>query len=316
MTSTSSSFNLPDSKSMNWATLIPPLAFKHDSLLYAIYAVTSLHLSHLHSNEPNHFMKFQEYLGHCLRIHRDNVATLNVNNADAAMLTATILRVCSLAVLQLRDLEEEGKYVPPVEWLVMNFGTGHGLSVAAWKFLMHDENSVMRKMISNDTPGLDPSSRSLRDDRVFAPSNITPALSGLLHRLAENEAEEPWDEDIRNTYEGTVAYIGSCQQAIDAGELEPMVLRRLMLFPTIVERKFITLVEEGRDRALVMLAHYFSIWRRFEGLWWCGEVGVREMTAISGAVGIQWKGLLTRLAGCEMPQSVLRVGEVEQEAVQ
>jgi hypothetical protein len=311
MTTTSLSFNLPDSKSLNWATLIPPLAFKHESLLYAIYAVTSLHLSHLHPYEPNHFMKFQEYLGHCLRIHRNNVATLNAKNADAAMLTATILRVCSLAILQLRDLDVEGKYAPPIEWLVMNFGTGHGLGVAAWKFLMHDENSVMRTMISNDTPGLDPSSQSLRDDKVFARSNITPALSELLHRTAENEAEEPWDEDIRNTYEGTVAYIGSCQRAIDAGEPEPTVLRRLMLFPTVVERKFITLVEEGRDRALVMLAHYFSFWRRFERFWWCGEVGVREMRAISGAVGIQWKDLLTRLAGYEMPQSVLRVGEVE-----
>ena len=246
-------------------------------------------------------------------MHRDNVADLNASNADAAMLTATLLRMCSTAALRLRDVEVDGKYVPPVKWLVMNFGTGHGLSFAAWEFLMYDDNSVMRKMISNDTPGLDPSTRDLRDYKTFARSNITPKLSRLLHRTVENEADESWDEDIKNAYESTVAYIGSCQQGIDVGELEPTVLRRVVLFPTVVERDFITLVEERRDRALAILAHHFSFYRRFEGLWWCGDVGVRELRAIIGAVGTQWQGLLTELlAESDIAEKNLSVAEVEQ----
>ncbi|KAF2004079.1 hypothetical protein P154DRAFT_519651, partial [Amniculicola lignicola CBS 123094] len=309
MISTSSTFNLPHSKYQIWDTLIPHVAFKHDSLLYSIYAVTSLHLSHLQPNDTNHFEKYQEYLGLCLREHRDNVANLDADNADAAMLTATLFRICSIAVLQIRDLEEEGKYIPPVEWLIMNFGTGHGLGVAAWEFLIHDENSVMRKMIGNDTPGLDPSSRWLRDDKVFARSNILPALSGLRHRTVKHEAEEAWDEDIRNAYEHTLAYIGFCQRAIDAGEPERSILRRLVLFPTVVERKFITLVEEREARALVMLAHYFSFWRRFEDFWWCGKVGDREVRAITESVDIQWKVLLPGVVGNETPGCGLTVGE-------
>ncbi len=300
MTDTSYSIILPDDRSSDWAALTPPVAFKHESLLYGIYAVTSLHLSRLHPNEPNHFITYEDYLGPCLIIHRDNVATLNAENADAAMLTASMLRCCSLAMLQVRNLEKDGKYVPPVEWLTLNFGTGHGLAVATWKFLMHDETSVIRRMIGNDTPGLDPMNPFLRDERLLDRNNITPTLSRLLHRTKENEADEPWDEDIKNAYESTLAYIGSCQHAMSTDEPRPQILRMLVLFPTLIERKFITLVEQEKDRALTVLAYYFSLWKGFEGVWWCGEVGKREMTALTKALKAEWRDLLNSLIAFEV----------------
>lgn len=174
----------------------------------------------------------------------------------------------------------------------MNLGTGHGLGVAAWKFLQHEENSLMRRWISDASPVLDPSKVDFRAPQAFDPSNITPALSQVLLRTTEDEAEEPWDHCVQEAYCSAAAYVGNCQKAIETGEAEHSIMRRLILFPAIIDREFVDLVREGRERALALLAHQFSLWRRCSDVWWFEGVGDRELEAIREAVSPRWKVLL------------------------
>lgn len=290
-TCTSATLNRPDPEHYYaQSVLVPRLAFKHDALLYAILATAALHLTHEEPAEPKHADSYQKYLGLSLRLHRNDVAKLSKDNADAAMFTAASLRICTFAQLQERQIEP---YVPPVEWLQMNYGTGHGLAVAAWQYLRDDPTSIMRTLIQKvNVPGLNAEHPQLRDQpKIFNEGNRKD-LAHLLERSPEDEASEPWGEEVQVGYKSTVSYIGGAQQAIEAGEPEPTILRRLLLFPTMVEKGFIDVVAECRPRALVVLAHYFALLARFRDFWWIGQAGPREVRAVQRVVEGKWLELM------------------------
>jgi Fungal specific transcription factor domain len=287
-TVTSYTVNRPDQYTKEWSIKIPRLAFKHDALLYAIYTCASLHLASLEPQEPKHVENYQKYLGLCLRLHRDDVAKLSTANADAAMMTSTILRVCTFALLQERVLEP---YIPPIEWLHMNSGTGHGLAVASWKYIKDDPNSIMRGLMAN-VPGLSKDSKWLRDDDLIFKESNRKELNHLLRRTPENEINEIWNEEVQTAISTTVSYVGAVLEAIAAREGEAMVFRRLILFPTVVEKSFIALIEERNPRALVVLAHYFALLTRFSDFWWIGQLGPREVRAIQRHLGNEWQDLM------------------------
>ena len=283
---------------------LPRLAFKHNALLYVIYAITALHLAHGEPNEPNHEESYQDYLGLSLRLHRDDVATLCKANADAAMMTSIYLRTCTFALLQERQREP---YSPPVEWLQMNISFGHGLAVSSWKYIADDPESLARAIIIT-VPGLDRSSPQLRDENVIFNfnENNRKNLNHLLRRTRDNEVSEPWGSDVQTAYTTTVSYIGAVQQAIASGEPEPTIFRRLLLFPAVIERSFIEVVREGKPRALVVLAHYFALLARFQEFWWVGKVGLNEVKAITKVIGEEWQDLMAWPLKIVEAESVLR----------
>jgi hypothetical protein len=278
-----------DSSTHLTATAVPRLAFKHNALLYSIYTIAALHIAKLEPNNAEHVASYQKYLGLTLREHRNDVTNLGPANADAASLTASILRFCNFALLQERS---QNPYTPPTEWLQMSSTTGRGLTVAAWKYIHSDENSIMRGLIKN-APGMttDPAGW-LRDDNVLFQEANRRELLHLLRRTADDVTTEPWNTDIQNAYETTVSYIGTIQLAIRAHEPPESIFRRICLFPTMVETDFITLVQQQRPRALVILAHYFAYLTDFRGLWWIGDAGPREVRGIESVLPMDWLDLM------------------------
>ncbi|KJK86263.1 hypothetical protein H633G_09884 [Metarhizium anisopliae BRIP 53284] len=55
------------------------------------------------------------------------------------------------------------------------------------------------------------------------------------------------------------------------------VARRLVVFPLLVDARFVDMVDEKRPRALVVMAHYFALLAMLRGFWWVGDAGPREI---------------------------------------
>ncbi|CZR64614.1 related to C6 transcription factor [Phialocephala subalpina] len=288
MAITSLTMNVPgDRKIPEWSISIPKLAFKHNSLLYAIYTFTSMHIAKLDPTNTENIAAYQRYLGLTLREHRDEVGVLSRANADAACLTSSFLRVINFALLQDRGMEP---YTPPCEWLQMSSSTGRGLNVEAWKFIADDTGSIMRGMI-RDAPGIKPGGW-LRDDSVLFRESNRQDLLHLLRRTESDLETEPWNPEIQEAYETTTSYIGSIQMSIKAREQPGIIFRRLIIFPTVVQTSFIELVKEQRPRALVVLAHFFAFLADFREFWWIGDCGRREVMAIERVLSEEWRELM------------------------
>lgn len=278
-----------DRNSAEWSISVPKLALKHNSLLYAIYTFTAMHIAKLDPGNLENIAAYQRYLGLTLREHRDEVGVLSRANADAALMTSSFLRVINFSLLQDRILEP---YTPPTEWLQMSSSTGRGLNVEAWKFIADDSNSIMRNMIAN-APGLRPGPLGwLRDDSVVFRESNRQDLLHLLRRTSSDLVEEPWNADIQHAYETTTSYIGSIQLSIAAKDHAGNIFRSLILFPTMVDKQFIDLVKEQRPRALVILAHFFAFLWDFRDFWWIGDCGKREVRAIEVALNEEWRELM------------------------
>ncbi|OAF54503.1 hypothetical protein VC83_09031 [Pseudogymnoascus destructans] len=93
-----------------WVLEMPGLALKHGSLLYSIYCITTMHLSKMEPLNLEVLEAFNIYFGHAIRIHRHEVSQINKANADAALFTASVIRLCALVLLQDREMTP---YTPP-----------------------------------------------------------------------------------------------------------------------------------------------------------------------------------------------------------
>jgi hypothetical protein len=118
-------------------------------------------------------------------------------------------------------------------------------------------------------------------------------LKHLLRRTPTDEAQELWDQETQAAYDSTVGYLGGILIALEKGVSPTEVLRRLVIFPLLIDAHFSVLVTEQRPRALVILAHYFALLYRFgKAYWWIHDVGRREARAIVSFLPDQWQDLL------------------------
>ena len=261
-----------------WATACPRLAFEHDAVLYAMFALAALHIAKADPIWPysEAMDTHRKYLDLALPAHSDDVAHLKKENADAACIASSLLRICAFAYLSERPLDP---YTPPLQWLQMTSGSGMVFN-ATWDWIHKNEDSLAGKLL-NRTPILTPFNESL-----FLESN----RQGFEHLVEQRDSMEPWSPDIEHAYQIAVSYIGSMLIAIDAGEEQGGdICRRAIAFPMLVHPGFITLVEEQQPRALVVLAHYFAVLARFKDLWWMGDSGRREMIGIQTILPTEWQ---------------------------
>ncbi|MCJ1391436.1 hypothetical protein MMC18_004300 [Xylographa bjoerkii] len=290
MTKTSLSFSGFDGPTAvePWTT-IPQLAFEHTALLYSMYAIAALHLSRLEPANAEAIDAYRNYLGLALQEHRKDVSELTKANSDAACMASSLIRIYAFAILQERPLSP---YTPPTQFLYMTSGT---LMVfhEAWNSIGDDESSVAVKLVKNMTIWSE--GETSFEDSWMAPLHESNGL-GLSHLLRRNVTEHPperWDFEIQEAYQLTINYIGSVQIAIAAGEAGEHVLRRLIVFPVLIPKRFIDLVAEEQPRALVVLAHYFALIARFKHVWYIGDGGRSEVRGIQTALSAEWMGMMS-----------------------
>jgi hypothetical protein len=265
-----------------WISIAPNLAFGNDALLYSIFSLSACHMAEV---DPHHREEttdtHRRYLDLALRRHSEDVTNLNEKSFDAVCITSSILRLTASVILRDRPLNP---YTPPMSWLQMTRGA-MDVFKAAWKWMENDKNSIASRLTKRMPVIFD-------DEAKFGISN----RQGLLHLLQRDEedvAKERWNIKDQEAYETTISYIGGIWIAMKGPEAPAEICRRLILFPFVVQSRFIDLIKDEQPRALAVLAHYFALLARFRSIWWIGDTGRREVRALTTVLSGKWHDLMS-----------------------
>ncbi|GIK03831.1 hypothetical protein Aspvir_007906 [Aspergillus viridinutans] len=216
-----------------WSIEVPKLAFVYKPLLYAIFAISALHLYRGKSNETDLIGVRAVYLERALRDHRVCVGSIDTRIADAACFTCILLLIDAFTSLQDRPLDS---YRPPMEWMQLVRG-----SVSVFNAAL----SVIQESKSARIFSIIHSSPSFTDPNFTVGTGDCGHFSYLLPSEGFGEGD---GEQLRpprlEIYRSTVAYINSVWLAIEGREHPAMICRRLMVFPLIVSQEFLKLLQE------------------------------------------------------------------------
>ncbi|KAH8808789.1 hypothetical protein F5884DRAFT_793350 [Xylogone sp. PMI_703] len=275
-----------------WTTKAPLLAFQHDSLLYVMYSVAALHIANTEPQNIEMIEASSMYLGLSIQAHRDEIARLNQTNADAIILTSSLIRLSTVAMLQERDLQP---YSPPIQWLSITNEAG-SVFVAASRLTANDPTSLTRIILDNSSEvtgrgAIFKGTKPWEVEATFGAS-YRQGFTHLLERSNSDLVNEPWNAEIQEAYETTVNFIGNAHNSILSGKHSGDILRMLMLFPMLIQRRFIEFIEDEQPRAMVILAHYFALLAKFRSYWWVGEAGKKEIQGIWSMLPPEWRRFL------------------------
>ncbi|ESZ94789.1 hypothetical protein SBOR_4808 [Sclerotinia borealis F-4128] len=316
-----------------WSVVVPKLAFASPNLLYAMFAIASLHLHVLSPNDVEIQGARQHYLSLALRHHQKGVASLNPSTADAVMFTSVLILNDAFSSLQVRSMKP---YKLPMHWLQMARGTASVFAVAL-SMIRHDPNAKAMALLRTKPALTKP------EERINRPE-IHPLFNAILTYPSPHTSISPQiyphphtyiiytptlnpDPSIPpshlTAYTQTLSFLSTIHLHITQHEHPMATARRFTAFGLQVPKLFIDLVEERQPRALVIFAYYFamatclvegagpanSITLRMrngedadleKSFWWLGDVVRREVEGISAILPGGWEGLMgwpRRVAG-------------------
>jgi hypothetical protein len=291
------------------------LSFEHHFLLYAILAISALHIVCDASDGPrtyldhegvksvataidmppislgniDHAKAHRIYLNLAVQKQREAISTLSPNNADAVFLTSVLLSYQTLKLLP--DSSSANVYLPPTHWLRMSRAIF--TVVQAARPLVQGGSVV--EMVR--TMNMEPDFRDLA--AIFNPQNLKP-FEALLDWSKYPEPD--LDLESKHTYEQTLAYIGGVWQAILNKEAPKVLFRRLVSLGILVPTQFTAFLDQGRPRALAILAHHFAMTKAADEHWWLRGIADREVNGIRSVMPAEWQWAM------EWPLLVLRRG--------
>lgn len=302
----------PDQTAIDIFTqIVPEIALTNEALLYSIYCISSLHLNiqtPSSNTEPptitpnTSLIDAYTYLDITLRLHRQDTHHLHPQNADAICLTSSNLRVCAFAMLQNRSLSP---YTPPSDWINITRSASMAFKTACQCISSQDldandeaQKSSVAWMFVKRMPVL------AHPVEMFDEENAGKFIHLLSRSNADWENEE-WSEEIEKAYETTICFLGYVYKHIEA-KANPAVITRLLIgFPFFIEQRYGELVEEGKDRALVLLGIVFALFVRVRKIWWIGGCGDREVRGILGVLGDEWRDVKEEI------RDLVREGEMD-----
>jgi hypothetical protein len=265
-----------------WVLPLPKFALQCDALLYALYCVSAVHSAFQEPEHKEHHMSVcHSYLQMSLREHAKELSQISQDNVDTLVLTASLIRLYQCCKLQERPLTP---YTPPTEWMRAT-GSSSALFRQAWPLTVDKPDSIAKRMVGSVPIIMDRQTRTAPENRQ--------GLLHLLRREEPHELAEPWNSDVQEAYEATLSFIGGVWIAMNKSTNPGEVSKRLVIFPMIMDKRFIGLVEEQRPRALAILAHYFALLSMLRGYWWIADTGQREVHAIADVMPEEWKSLVS-----------------------
>lgn len=265
-----------------WNNHLPHIAMRHDNLLYTIYAFSATNLLRESPDDMELLTAQRVYLSLALREQRKAVIQFytQAEEADSLCFTSIMMTMNAFGSLQERT---RNPYKPPTDMLRLGIGAC-AVYEEALKGARRFPSSKIVTFVENQ-----PFYVSI--PRMFDEEHRGPFLGILGPKNAQGvyEDSELWNSEAREAYECTLSYIGTMYTAVLDGESLHQMCTRIAAFALYVPKKFVDMVEELRPRALVILAHFFSIATKGSAHWWVGQTPMREVQGLRRIVPQEWQ---------------------------
>ncbi|KAI1377403.1 hypothetical protein F4677DRAFT_416277 [Hypoxylon crocopeplum] len=276
-----------------WEHDIPEMSMKmaqqHNrcSLLYVTFANSALFLwtRSKDKQERDELMKLQQmYQIMSSKEQRRDIDELSqriTQNADYVCFTSIRILAHSIALVQTLTVDP---WEPPVQWLYMGRGAGEVLAMA--RELVDPESHPRIKLFVRSPPDMrDP------QELIFCDHS---SLDWLLEHpsgpdsTAAQEDRELDNEEVKSVYDKALSYTCSIRNAIERGEADYAIVRRIGGFAIWVPIEFTKFIEERRPRAMVVLAHFMALWLDYEHIWMIGRAGEWQIRGLHKVLPIEW----------------------------
>ncbi|KAI5205238.1 hypothetical protein AUEXF2481DRAFT_9029 [Aureobasidium subglaciale EXF-2481] len=265
-----------------WNNHMPHIAMRHDNLLNTIYAFSATNLLRDAPDDEQLLTAQRIYLSLALREQRAAVIKFHTQaeEPDSLCFTSIMMTMNAFGSLQERTRQP---YKPPTDMLRLGIGAC-AMFEEALKSARKFPASKIVTFIENQ-----PFFCSI--PRMFDEEHRGPFVGILGPRNAQGvyEDSELWNAEVREAYEYTLSYIGTMYTAVLNEESLHQICTRICAFTLYVPKKFVDMVEELRPRALVILAHFFSLATKGSAHWWVGQTPMREVQGLRRIVPLEWQ---------------------------
>jgi hypothetical protein len=255
-----------------WLRVAPALALDHPFLMNAILSISALHIAKTHPGCADMSRTYRLYFNAALSQHREAVQNLNSFNAEAACISAILISLPPIALLQDPEFQEPTTYTPPIH--IFNLLAGNiPLFTSALPFI--PPTSQIHTII-NTTPTL------LHQSASYP---LHPHFLILLHFGLSPSPE------TQLAYTNVLQYTSFILSHTDAG-LDPIQLRELWLaFPTFAPPLFVEGLRTCDPKALVILAYFFVLAKTMDDVWWMRGIAEREVLGWAMGWAVERLGL-------------------------
>lgn len=255
-----------------WCNEVPAIAFAGKPYLAdALLAVTALHLRSQYPDDRALVHACHAYSASALSAYLSTLnGGINADNAEALFLTSSMIafHACASRIFIKDDGDAtptprtgRRRYEIPTAWFHAFQGV-KTVVATSWQWIRHSQTA---KAIIDSQP-------SFQLD--MNPLGMVSFFGHLLENLEQETAHEPPQQAFftNQGYFHAVSVLNWAHRT----PYPPSPLA----FPATVSKRFIELIEERRPRALAILACFFALLKRMEGVWWLGDVARREVMGL------------------------------------
>ena len=264
-----------------WQREVPQMAFSGTGKTYLADAILSVAALHLRSQNPedkalvraSHAYTASTLSSYCAALN----SGITSDNAEALFLTASLIAFQSTASRifakddAVADSDGTNRYPLPLPWFHAFQGV-KTVVASSWQWICH---STTVKAVIDSQPSFQLDLNPRSEDSFFG-----HLLEGIEDELV---AEDPrYAVSTGQAYSHAVCVINWAHKNYYAAAA--------LAFPSTVSRRFIELVEAKRPRALAILACFFALLKRMDGVWWLQDVSRREVMGLVGMFepGSKW----------------------------
>lgn len=249
-----------------WQRVVPQMAFSGKTYLVdAILSVAALHLRALHPEDRALVQASHAYSASTLAAYCAALNTgITPDNAEALFLTASLIAFQSTAsrIFNKDDANNaSSRYAVPLAWFHAFQGV-KAVVASSWQWI---SGSSAVKAVIDSQPSFTLNMNPRANDSFFG-----HLMEGLDEELS---TEEPHHVVASGqAYAHAVCVINWAHTNYYAAAS--------LAFPSTVSKRFVELVEAKRPRALAILACFFALLKRMDGVWWLQDVARREVMGL------------------------------------
>ncbi|KAL7914178.1 hypothetical protein GGI35DRAFT_236996 [Trichoderma velutinum] len=239
---------------------IPQLALEHEFLMDTVLLVAMIHLAY---SEPmsRESLPIYLYRDQALRSFRQAVASISTQNISAVRAASHLLAVISFAVD--RVTKHSGIWV--TNWLALTVG--------------------QRNFPSSQTDGRSTDSLYGSFGDISLPAAVLPQIQDI---LPKEEPDCDWRQ--RGTLYEVTESLGRLIAILEQPHEQLWLEKKIKAWAfDVVPREFLEMVQQGRHRALIILAYYLVLLNFLPATWIFQDAVSHDLAVIEESVGMEWR---------------------------